>query len=448
MSDEITFSSPAIEQRVMSYINQDGSAIMQMLAERAVTPTTFYGSRECALFEIASDLHAKQILFSGGVILGEETVDRRKAMTWQDFVAITSQNPELGSHTLEIPMLARELKRMERQRALKQANAVLAEALKNNDAEKVAATMMLMQSADISERPRATWHQVGGVEIDRAKAIIAGQDDPDVRSISWPWRDLDIDLKQFRRGESVVVAGYTSNGKSSMLRQLAMGAASKGHNVAFVSMEIPAGDIFNLMASAQSGQPWSRLKGLHPRDQAEFVKGAQQVRGMSIEVLDDNSSLAGIIAWLRSQHQRRFLDVVAIDYLGLVAECSPGKGQTKAAAVGEVAGAFKRLAAELQIVLFLAVQINRGPTTDGNREPRLSDLKDSGDIEAHADRVLLLFRPDADKTTGAEQSVHESLADRPRYYMQLFQEKGRNVGTGQAELWLRRELARFEMIHR
>lgn len=86
------------------------------------------------------------------------------------------------------------------------------------------------------------------------------------------------------------------------------------------------------------------------------------------------------------------------------------------------------------------------PLNDGNREPRLSDLKDSGDIEAHADRVLLLFRPDMDKANKCEQSTHESLSERPRYFMELFQEKGRNVGTGSTRLWLRRELAKFELI--
>lgn len=445
MSDEIVHSSPALEQRLLSYLNDVGAPVMQMCAERGVSSATFSGTREQALFEVAESLHAKQLLFEGGVALGEEAVERRKVMTWQDYVSLTNQRP-LGISLVEAPTICRELKRLEKQRVLKHANLALSQALKDGDQEKVTEAMAAINATDLTERPRATWHQVGGVEIERAAAVIAGKEDPDVRSIPWPWRALDIDLHQFRRSEQVVVAGYTSHGKSSLLRQLCVGAAVKGHNVAMVSMEVPAADVFNLMASAHSGQPWSRLKGLHPRDQREFLQGAQQVRGMSIEVLDDQTSLPGIAAWLRNQHARRFLDVIAVDYLGLVAECSPQRGQNKAAAVGEVAGAFKRIATELGVVLFLAVQINRGPQTDGNREPRLSDLKDSGDIEAHADRVLLLFRPDDDKANDCPQATHESLQDRPRFYMELFQEKGRNVGTGITALWFRRELAKFELI--
>lgn len=438
--------SPAREQRVLSFINLDGAPALQLCAERGITADTFYGSKERTIYEIATELHRDHQLTDGGSILGEEVCIKRNAVSTADFVALTSQIPAYGVYLAELPELCRELKRLEKQRALKIATDVLSQAIKDGDQEKVTSSAAAINSTDLSSRPRVTWHQTGGVELDRARAIIEGKEDPDVRSINWPWRGLDLDLKPFQRGESVVVAGYTSNGKSSLLRQFALSAASRGLNVAFVSMEVRAPDIFNLMASAQSGQPWSRLKNIHPRDQEDFMRAGQQVRGMSMEILDDERSLPAILAWLRNQYTRRFLDVIAVDYLGLVADCKPKDGETKAAAVGDVACAFKSLAMELQVVLFLAVQINRGPTKEGNREPRLSDLKDSGDIEAHADRVLLLFRPDTDKETETDQATHQALADRRRFYMELFQEKGRNVGTGSAALYFNRELARFEPI--
>lgn len=446
MSDD-RLESYARESRLISFVYLEGAEAMHRVSEHGVTVDSFGDPGARAVFEVATELHAKGQLSEGGFVLLEECV-KRNTLPIPDLAELTRQNPPWGVMEIELPALCRELRRMQKQRELRAANQRLSNAIKDGDQEAIAQAMATLQNSETSTKPRATWQQVAGVEIDRARAVIAGQEDPDVRTIPWPWKVLDIDLKPFRRGEQVVVAGYTSNGKSSLLRQLLLASAYRGFNGAMVSMEVPTSDIFNLMASAVSGQPWSRLKGLHPRDQDEFLKGAQQVRGMNIECLDDSASLPEILAWLRNQHARRFLDVIAIDYLGLVAECTPQRGTTKASAVGEVACAFKRLAAELQCVLFLAVQINRGPTGDGNREPRLSDLKDSGDIEAHADRVLLLYRPDEDKTTGHAQATHEPIASRPRFYMQLFQEKGRNAGTGSSELWLRRELAKFELIQR
>jgi replicative DNA helicase len=442
MSDRL--ESYARESRLISFVYLEGAEAMHRVSEFGVTTETFADLGARAVFEVAIDLHTKGQLCDGGMVLFEECL-KRQVINVPTLTELTQQNPPEGVMGIQLPALCRELRRMQKQRELRAANERLSQAIKDGDQEAIAKTMAGLQSTETSLKPRATWHQVGGVEIDRARAVIAGEEDPDVRTIPWPWKSLNVDLKPFRRGEQVVVAGYTSNGKSSLLRQLLVSSAHRGFNAAMVSLEVPAADIFNMMATAVSGRPWSRLKTLHPKEQEEFVKGAQQVRGMNIETFEENG-LGEILAWVRNQHARRFLDVIAIDYLGLVAECSPHKGQTTAAAVGEVACAFKRLASELQCVLFLAVQINRGPTGDGNREPRLSDLKDSGDIEAHADRVLLLYRPDQDKTTGRDQATHEPVSDRPRFFMQLFQEKGRNVGTGSSELWLNRELAKFELI--
>ncbi len=441
-----TVHSVAAEQRVLSFLDRDGKEAMQLCALHGISEATFHEPNHQRIFAAASVLNARGLLLPESQALAEEVCRRQQTVSWEHFAEATKQNPMYGMLTVELPALCRELRRFEGVRLVQRKNAELADAIKEGDQEKAVAAINAMQQTSGITKQRATWQQTGTVELERAESVISGKEDPDVRTLPWPWRALDIDLKPFRRGESVVVAGYTSNGKSSMLRQIALHHARKGFNVAFVSLEVPAGDVFNQIVSAHCGQPWHRLKTLHAKEQAEFVAGAREVKSLPIAVLDNSLSLSEIIAWVRNEHAQRFIDTVAIDYLGLVSECTPQKGQTKAAAVGEVAAAFKRLAVELQCVVLLAVQINRGPTSDGNREPKLSDLKDSGDIEAHADRVELLYRPDRDKINECQQATHDLLSNRPRFYMEIFQEKGRNAGTGYASLWLRRELARFELI--
>ena len=58
-----------------------------------------------------------------------------------------------------------------------------------------------------------------------------------------------------------------------------------------------------------------------------------------------------------------------------------------------MARAVKVLAKDANVPVLLVAQLNRMVEhRDGNR-PRLSDLKDSGGVEANADVVLLLHRP-------------------------------------------------------
>ncbi len=98
---------------------------------------------------------------------------------------------------------------------------------------------------------------------------------------------------------------------------------------------------------------------------------------------------------------------------------------------------------ELQIPVLLMVQLNR-ESAKGNEEPRLHHLRDSGEIEQDADRVVFLHRPNEDPLTGADQSASEDADDRPQFFVNALQAKGRNVGAGQVvSFYFRRKTASF-----
>lgn len=441
---ETTIELISFERLLISSIYYFGSEAMQKAAECDLKPSDIPAGPARQLFEIALQMHEKQVLFNGAETFGEEAIVRH-GIPPADFIRYTDAHAWDLVPSIDIPRICREIKRRSAQRTIANAAQSIGELLKNGDENGLRAAKATILDTDLTPRARATWKQTAKVEIERAHAIIAGAEDVDERSIPWPWEELNREFKPFRRRELAVLAGFTSCGKSSLCRQLCLWGAMHEMNTCLVSLEVPANDMFNLMASSVSGQQWSRLKNLHPNDQQAFLRGQEQVKAASVEVLDDTHSLDVILAWVRAQHQKRFLDIVAIDYLGLIEECEPARHESKPHAVGRVAGCFKRLAAELDCVVFLAVQTSRAHVND-NREPKLTDLKDSGDIEAHADRVLMLHRPAKNQITGERQTGHEDVKEMPRFYMELFQEKGRNVGTGSGRLYLRRELARFELI--
>jgi replicative DNA helicase len=89
----------------------------------------------------------------------------------------------------------------------------------------------------------------------------------------------------------------------------------------------------------------------------------------------------------------------------------------------------KNLAGELDVPVILLSQLTRGSDQD-NREPRLSDLKESGAIEQDSDIVILLHR-------GAEFHSRHGAVD-------VLVAKQRNGAVGRFKLTYLGDVFKFE----
>jgi replicative DNA helicase len=115
-------------------------------------------------------------------------------------------------------------------------------------------------------------------------------------------------------------------------------------------------------------------------------------------LIDDapHATAGGILAKCQTAKKRleragKRLDLVVIDYLKFVHATDRYAGQ-RHYEVGEITASLKQLARKLNCVVLLCAQLNRQVEQRQDRRPQLSDLRESGDIEADADIVLLLFR--------------------------------------------------------
>jgi replicative DNA helicase len=132
------------------------------------------------------------------------------------------------------------------------------------------------------------------------------------------------------------------------------------------------------------------------------------------------------------------LGLVVIDYLGLVTPTERYRGQ-KVDEVGEIAKAAKEMSKRLGVCVVLLAQLNRGVEGREDKRPIMSDLRDSGNIEEHADVVGLLYRPYYYTiNSAAYRDGHAPTIDRAAMEEnKLFVGFGKNrLGpTGNVELW-------------
>jgi replicative DNA helicase len=104
---------------------------------------------------------------------------------------------------------------------------------------------------------------------------------------------------------------------------------------------------------------------------------------------------------LRKLQARQGLDLVIVDYLQLMSGGSSRYGN-RTEEVSSISRALKRMAGELSIPVVALSQFSRESAKE-NREPQLSDLRESGSIEQDATLVLFVhFTRGWDMRAGVE----------------------------------------------
>ncbi len=184
-------------------------------------------------------------------------------------------------------------------------------------------------------------------------------------------------------GEFIVIGARPSHGKSAVGLQMCHHVGTLGIASLFLSLEmsIPAlADRALSFASPVRKHEWASYADAlesdidrHHRDRAEMY------------VSDGCRAIGQVIQTIREHVADRAVRLAVVDYCQLVA----AQGRDARAQVSATSVALRTLATELGIVIVGLAQLNRDVEKNA-RPPRISDLKESGQLEQDADVVLFL----------------------------------------------------------
>ena len=89
------------------------------------------------------------------------------------------------------------------------------------------------------------------------------------------------------------------------------------------------------------------------------------------------------------------LELIIVDYVGLM-ESDGGKRakENRNLELGSISRDLKKLAAELQIPIIMLCQLNR--EIDDETMPELRHLRDSGELEQNANKIIFIWNLDKD----------------------------------------------------
>ena len=310
----------------------------------------------------------------------------------------------------------------------------------------VSRLLSLSTGAEAAKEPR--WDEIVTEADSVLDNIIEQHGMPSHLIIEFPWACMNEEFYPMQRGQLVVVAARTSVGKSSLARPIATHAARMGHKVYFVTLEVNPVQVVLQMAASISGVNVKSVAAAHSADQAHLKKELASLRSLGITISRRDRTISRIIAKVRALHARGLIDLLVLDHGLLVDDVANASKDERATVIGSLTKALKKLATELDIVCMLLWQLNRESVRDGNREPSLTDLKDSGSLEEDADKVILIHRPSEDGYTRQAQNEHETKDDRPSFFQNIIQAKGRDDGTSILSFYFKRETATFRPASR
>jgi replicative DNA helicase len=197
-----------------------------------------------------------------------------------------------------------------------------------------------------------------------------------------------------RRGELFIIAGRPSMGKSALVMNILEDLAiRRSLPVLLVSLEMSSASIADRILASQSRIDLKRIaEGTFSRDEGRALQDMAARISQAPLIVDDAPcrTLAEIGAIARRVNRKRKLAALAIDYLQLIEPDNPK--DTRQEQVAKLSRRVKSLARELQTPVICLSQLNRA-TEEGDKRPRLSNLRESGAIEQDADVVAFVHRP-------------------------------------------------------
>ena len=260
----------------------------------------------------------------------------------------------------------------------------------------------------------------------------------EISGIRTGFADLDALTTGLQRSDLIVVAARPSIGKSSLALNFAEHAAVReGKTVGVFSLEMSKEQLVLRLLSSVANIDSQRLRTgfLEEMDFTRLAPAMNALAEAPIYIDDTpNISTMELRTKARRLQAESGLDLLIVDYLQLMQSTVQSRDANRVQEVSEISRGLKGLARELEVPVVALSQLSRQAEMRESKEPRLSDLRESGSIEQDSDLVMFLWR---EKERGPED--HEQEGE----IVNLKLAKHRNGPTGETKLWFKKRQTRF-----
>ncbi len=251
------------------------------------------------------------------------------------------------------------------------------------------------------------------------------------------FKDLDEITGGFQPGNLIIIAARPAMGKSALVCNIAENAAVEhGKPVALFSLEMAEAELAQRFVASQARIKGEELRKGRVAEQRwpKILKASQRLADAPLWV--DDSSDVGMLE-IRAKARRLHsqceggLGLIIIDYLQLMRTDSRYDSRVTAVGRAQPRAEDPRARARRAGDRALAAQ-PRGRAALADKNPQLSDLRESGNLEQDADLVMFIYRDE----------YYDEDSERPGE-ADLIIAKHRNGAVGKVTLTFQKEYPKF-----
>lgn len=221
---------------------------------------------------------------------------------------------------------------------------------------------------------------------------------------------LDGVLGGLRKGSISYIGAMPSTGKTALALNILLRALKDGRRAQFFSLEMSVEQLLDRLFASSLRYDIRRIdhKELTEDEQNRIMQALARIyEKKNLWIIDDEYTVEGMAGKIAAFKP----ELVVVDFMQNIRTAH--RAQNRKGEIDYISAEFKRIARRHGAHILVLSQINRMGEAGA---PRMADLKESGNLEADGDYVLLLHRPYVqDKTEKYKPSETSLLIDKNKY---------------------------------
>lgn len=197
------------------------------------------------------------------------------------------------------------------------------------------------------------------------------------------------------KSDLTIIGARPGQGKTALILSIIRNLCNEGHSCGIFSLEMSGPQIIQRLLAQEAQVFGTKIRNveLTDIDRQYLAKASEKISKWNLQINDQAGITMSRLKAKAVMWKRKYdIKAIFVDYLQLMS--SEKKSASRESEISEISRGLKVLAKDLNVPVIALSQLSRSVEARANKLPQLSDLRESGQIEADADSVLFLMRPE------------------------------------------------------